>query len=121
MAKGVRVNRPKKALQRNHQKLGRVNKQRRKKQNEAKKEKTSEKILIDPLTTTDILKKRRTNPKANITLSGKKRRLLTKKLQRKETRDNQMEVIAAKKEKEPEKIKDKGSKQNEKMEMEIDS
>lgn len=39
----------------------------------------------------------RTNPKANITLSGKKRRLLTKKLQRKETRDNQMEGTKLKK------------------------
>jgi len=34
----------------------------------------------------------RTNPKANITLSAKKRRLLTKKLKREEVRINQMEV-----------------------------
>jgi hypothetical protein len=49
--------------------------------------------IFDPeLMTADILKKRRTSPRANITLSGKKKRKILKQIRYNSAKTKQMEV-----------------------------
>ena len=88
MAAGGSINHPKSALARSKRKSGKV----------SKKKKVSKKMVnVDPLTTSHIIKKTRTNLNANITLSGKKRRLLLKQLKREEQEKKKMDVEIIKK------------------------
>ncbi|XP_028394637.1 uncharacterized protein C11orf98 homolog [Dendronephthya gigantea] len=82
MAAGGSINHPKSAQARSKRKGGKI----------SKKKKQKKKINVDPLTTSHIIKKTRTNPNANITLSGKKRRLLLKELKREEQDKKRMDV-----------------------------
>ncbi|XP_039269774.2 uncharacterized protein C11orf98-like [Styela clava] len=84
----TKFNRPIDAAYKNFSKRKRVMKQ-------VKKKNKGVKIIpvADPeLITSHILKKRGTNPRANITLSGKKRNKILKRLRRKETEGMKMQV-----------------------------
>ncbi|XP_046844089.1 uncharacterized protein C11orf98 homolog [Xenia sp. Carnegie-2017] len=75
----------------NHPKSAAV-KSKRKRKKVIRDKNKKKKLSVDPLTTTHILRKTRTNPKANITLSGKKRRLLLKQLKRIEQEKKKMDI-----------------------------
>lgn len=89
MAGGDTINRPKKAVYKSLHKLGRVRKQQRKK---SRGQQTSKRV-VDSLTPSHVRKKTRTNPIANITLSGKKKRLILKQIKKQKTEAAQMEVV----------------------------
>lgn len=93
MAAGGRINHPKSVFgkKRSFQKESKMKKTGRK----MRKNKET-KRLTDALTTGHILKKTRTNPNANITLSGKKKRLLLKQLKREEMEKQKMDVVIIK-------------------------
>merc|ERR1739848_97860 len=80
MAKGIRINNNKNTLKRNVRKYSKVKRLEKKTKRLAKKSKIAEPTQLDPLTTKHIAKKRLTNPKANITISGKKWKLLIKQI-----------------------------------------
>ncbi|CAB4007335.1 Hypothetical predicted protein [Paramuricea clavata] len=69
---------------------------REKSKRKVKKKVKKKRLNVDPLTTSHIIKKTRTNPNANITLSGKKRRLLLKQLKREEQDKKKMDDFCLK-------------------------
>ncbi|XP_014677581.1 PREDICTED: uncharacterized protein C11orf98 homolog [Priapulus caudatus] len=83
-------NRPKTLLQKNPNKLHRLKKAERIRQQGGQKQAG---ILDIGLVTPGIFKKRRTNPRANITLSGKKKRKVLKQLKRMAKEKEEMEVV----------------------------
>ncbi|XP_031558418.1 uncharacterized protein LOC116294873 [Actinia tenebrosa] len=112
MTGGNVYNRPRSALQKNLKRAGRIKKQQKKKQTRAK-----EGRVVDSLTTTHILRKTKTNPYANITLSGKKKRLLLKEIKREEKQKQSMELEKPVEEKKETKTAKKEPKGKEKMDL----
>ncbi|EDO47158.1 predicted protein [Nematostella vectensis] len=90
MAGGNAINKPRTALKKNLNKLRRVKKQQHKKQQKVGG--GIRKKAQDDLTSSHILKKTRTNPKANITLSGKKKRLILKQIKKQVKEESSMDV-----------------------------
>ncbi|CAB4007334.1 Hypothetical predicted protein [Paramuricea clavata] len=90
---------------------------REKSKRKVKKKVKKKRLNVDPLTTSHIIKKTRTNPNANITLSGKKRRLLLKQLKREEQDKKKMDVEIIEKSKPETAKKGKDKDSVEKMDM----
>ncbi|XP_008399887.1 uncharacterized protein C11orf98 homolog [Poecilia reticulata] len=84
---GGKINRPKTELGKKLFKRRRVLGRQKKKQNQI-----IGAVVDQELITVHHLKKRRSSPRANITLSGKKRRKLLKQLQHLQTEKSSMEV-----------------------------
>uniref|UniRef100_H2YSN3 Uncharacterized protein n=1 Tax=Ciona savignyi TaxID=51511 RepID=H2YSN3_CIOSA len=89
------MNRPKKPLYKNLNKLRRVKKQQRKKNHPLKKGAIQDAEIMPR----GVLKKRMTSERANITLSGKKKRKIMRQLRRNESLKSQMEVTTSSKSK----------------------
>ncbi|XP_076823062.1 uncharacterized protein C11orf98-like [Clavelina lepadiformis] len=82
------INRPKKALYKNLNKLRRVKKQRKKKNKAPRQSEIPDPEIIPA----GVLKKRMTSARANITLSGKKKRKILKQIRRTQTENAKMDV-----------------------------
>ncbi|XP_037551551.1 uncharacterized protein C11orf98 homolog [Nematolebias whitei] len=102
MALGGKINRPKTELGKKLLKRRRVQSREKKKN----RHRIIGAVVDQGLITVHHLKKRRTSPRANITLSGKKRRKLLKQLQHLQREGSAMEAEAAA---EPQKTKSSSS------------